>query len=92
MTGKNQLAFIKKECISHGCWDDKIEKAFQLVEKDLDSIERPTKKEQMEWIKEQIRFLNNQEVELSSRRHTLEELLEKMQDEEALERAKGGKK
>ena len=46
------------------------------------------RQEQEEFMKEQCRILFNQEIELRKRRKTIEEALEKMQDEDALERAK----
>ena len=50
------------------------------------------RKEQKEFMKEQIRFLFNQEIELKKRRNEIETKLEQMEDEDALERAKGGEK
>ena len=86
------MRYIKKECISYGCWSDKIEKAFQLVEKDLDSVGSPTRKDQEEFMIEQIRFLFIKESELKTKREIIEKRLNKMKDEDALERARGGKR
>lgn len=49
-----------------------------------------TRKEQIEFMKQQIRFLNSQEMEMAQRRHKIELALEKLEDEEALEKAKKG--